>query len=346
MADSQASLLEQVRSGANRQLQLLAAEGLLPLAARGPDPAPGRPRPRATIPRSRRSARREPCARWTSALAGALPGAPGGRGGARLLRRREQPSGAASRPSCGGATCRGSSSSTSRAGSRPISRRSCCCARTPSSRSRRSWTRWRTTPSSPPTRSGASPSTASTCCPGSAPSRRPAAPAGRGDGRRGPELAIDGRRGELRRPRGRGRARRPASPRGRSACCRSPPGSSSTRGAAARPALDPAARHQPPGRRLGDRQQQPLRPGGRADRLQPRPWSRRCWTRSPGSASGSSRYTVAKALVQNPRTPAAHRHASWSPGWPSRDLRDLGRDRNIPDAVRSTALRLYRIKQQ
>ncbi len=29
-----------------------------------------------------------------------------------------------------------------------------------------------------------------------------------------------------------------------------------------------------------------------------------------------------------------------------RDLRDLGRDRNIPDAVRSTALRLYRIKQK
>jgi hypothetical protein len=29
-----------------------------------------------------------------------------------------------------------------------------------------------------------------------------------------------------------------------------------------------------------------------------------------------------------------------------RDLRELGRDRNIPDAIRSTALRLYRIKQQ
>ena len=31
MADSQLSLLEQVRSGANRQLQLLAADGFLPL---------------------------------------------------------------------------------------------------------------------------------------------------------------------------------------------------------------------------------------------------------------------------------------------------------------------------
>ena len=33
MADSQASLLEQVRSGSNRQLQMLAAEGMLPLPA-------------------------------------------------------------------------------------------------------------------------------------------------------------------------------------------------------------------------------------------------------------------------------------------------------------------------
>ncbi|MGH9363457.1 MAG: hypothetical protein ACRD2T_16225, partial [Thermoanaerobaculia bacterium] len=32
VADSQASLVEQVRSGANRQLQRLAADGLLPLA--------------------------------------------------------------------------------------------------------------------------------------------------------------------------------------------------------------------------------------------------------------------------------------------------------------------------
>lgn len=58
-----------------------------------------------------------------------------------------------------------------------------------------------------------------------------------------------------------------------------------------------------------------------------------------------SRYTVAKALVRNPKTPLAislklvNRMAV-------RDLRDFGRDKNIPDAVRSTSLRLYRIKQK
>jgi hypothetical protein len=58
-----------------------------------------------------------------------------------------------------------------------------------------------------------------------------------------------------------------------------------------------------------------------------------------------SRYNVAKALVKNPRTPLpvalklVGRMAV-------RDLRDLGRDKNIPDAVRSMSLRLYRIKQQ
>lgn len=58
-----------------------------------------------------------------------------------------------------------------------------------------------------------------------------------------------------------------------------------------------------------------------------------------------SRYAVAKALVQNPRTPlpTALRLVS---KLAVRDLRDLSRDRNIADAVRSTALRLYRIKQQ
>jgi len=58
-----------------------------------------------------------------------------------------------------------------------------------------------------------------------------------------------------------------------------------------------------------------------------------------------NRYNVAKALVKNPRTPLpvslrlVNRMAV-------RDLRELGRDKNVPDAVRSTALRLYRIKQQ
>ncbi len=58
-----------------------------------------------------------------------------------------------------------------------------------------------------------------------------------------------------------------------------------------------------------------------------------------------NKYTVAKALIWNPRTPlpTALRLVN---KLAVRDLRDLGRDRNVPDAVRSTALRLYRIKQQ
>ena len=58
-----------------------------------------------------------------------------------------------------------------------------------------------------------------------------------------------------------------------------------------------------------------------------------------------SRYNVAKLLVQNPRTPLpiALRLVN---RMSVRDLRDIGRDKNVADAVRSTALRLYRIKQQ
>lgn len=58
-----------------------------------------------------------------------------------------------------------------------------------------------------------------------------------------------------------------------------------------------------------------------------------------------SRYNVAKLLVQNPRTPLpiALRLVN---RMSVRDLRELSRDKNIADAVRSTALRLYRIKQQ
>ncbi|HEX6899597.1 MAG TPA: hypothetical protein VF789_07790 [Thermoanaerobaculia bacterium] len=58
-----------------------------------------------------------------------------------------------------------------------------------------------------------------------------------------------------------------------------------------------------------------------------------------------AKYHVAKALVFNPRTPlptAIRLVARLS----VRDLKELGRDRNVPDAVRSTGLRLYRIKQQ
>jgi hypothetical protein len=58
-----------------------------------------------------------------------------------------------------------------------------------------------------------------------------------------------------------------------------------------------------------------------------------------------SRYNVAKSLVFNPRTPLPIA-IRLIPRLGVRDLRELGRDKNVPDAVRSTALRLYRIKQQ
>ena len=56
------------------------------------------------------------------------------------------------------------------------------------------------------------------------------------------------------------------------------------------------------------------------------------------------KYNVSKALVRNPRTalPTSLRLIT---KLSVRDLRDLSRDRNVPDAVRSTALRMYRIKQ-
>ncbi len=57
------------------------------------------------------------------------------------------------------------------------------------------------------------------------------------------------------------------------------------------------------------------------------------------------KYNIMKALVWNPRTSLAVT-IRLIPRLAVRDLRDLSRDRNIPDAVRSTALRLYRIKQK
>lgn len=57
------------------------------------------------------------------------------------------------------------------------------------------------------------------------------------------------------------------------------------------------------------------------------------------------RYPVMKSLIQNPRTPLPLA-LKYVPRLSVRDLRELGRDRNVPDAVRSMALRLYRIKQQ
>lgn len=57
------------------------------------------------------------------------------------------------------------------------------------------------------------------------------------------------------------------------------------------------------------------------------------------------RYPVMKSLIQNPRTPLPLA-LKYVPRLAVRDLRDMAKDRNIPDAVRSMALRLYRIKQQ
>ncbi len=64
--------------------------------------------------------------------------------------------------------------------------------------------------------------------------------------------------------------------------------------------------------------------------------TRREWT---------SKYPIIKALVQNPRTPVVYSMRLVS-RLSVRDLRDMARDRNIPDVVRSTASRLYRIKLQ
>lgn len=57
------------------------------------------------------------------------------------------------------------------------------------------------------------------------------------------------------------------------------------------------------------------------------------------------KYNICKALVQNPRTPLPTA-LRLVPRMSVRDLRELSRDRNVPDAVRSTALRLYTIKQK
>jgi hypothetical protein len=57
------------------------------------------------------------------------------------------------------------------------------------------------------------------------------------------------------------------------------------------------------------------------------------------------RYPVMKSLIQNPRTPLPLA-IKYVPRLSVRDLRDMAKDRNVPDAVRSMALRLYRIKQQ
>lgn len=57
------------------------------------------------------------------------------------------------------------------------------------------------------------------------------------------------------------------------------------------------------------------------------------------------KYPVAHALVCNPRTPVGIA-VRLVPRLSIRDLRNLSRDRNVPDAVRSTAKRIYKVKSQ
>ncbi|MEL7061769.1 MAG: hypothetical protein AAGN46_17215, partial [Acidobacteriota bacterium] len=52
------------------------------------------------------------------------------------------------------------------------------------------------------------------------------------------------------------------------------------------------------------------------------------------------KYSVARALVKNPKTPIMI-SVKLVPRMTVRDLRDLSKDKNIPDGVRSTARRLY-----
>ena len=56
-----------------------------------------------------------------------------------------------------------------------------------------------------------------------------------------------------------------------------------------------------------------------------------------------SRYAVVVALVRNPKAPLG-KAVKLVPRLSVRDLRSLRFDRNVPDAVRQTAMRLYRIK--
>ena len=56
------------------------------------------------------------------------------------------------------------------------------------------------------------------------------------------------------------------------------------------------------------------------------------------------KYAIAKALVKNPRTLLAT-SIGLVPRMMMRDLRDLSRDKNVPEGVRSVALRLYMAKR-
>ncbi len=56
------------------------------------------------------------------------------------------------------------------------------------------------------------------------------------------------------------------------------------------------------------------------------------------------KYSIAKALVRNPRTQLAT-SIGLVPRMTMRDLRDLSRDKNVPDGVRTVARRLYMAKR-
>ncbi len=56
-----------------------------------------------------------------------------------------------------------------------------------------------------------------------------------------------------------------------------------------------------------------------------------------------SRYAIINAFLRNPKAPIS-KSTKLVPRLSVRDLRDLGRDRNVPDVIRQTANRLYRIK--
>jgi hypothetical protein len=58
-----------------------------------------------------------------------------------------------------------------------------------------------------------------------------------------------------------------------------------------------------------------------------------------------SRYSICRALISNPKTPVAI-SVRLLPKMSVRDLKLVGRDRNVADAVRSSATRLYTIKQK
>ncbi len=56
------------------------------------------------------------------------------------------------------------------------------------------------------------------------------------------------------------------------------------------------------------------------------------------------KYSIAKALVKNPRTNLAV-SMKLIPRMSVRDLRELARDKNVPDGVRSTAMRMYQARR-